>query len=103
MEDHRDSVAVIAAGYPAEMADFLDANPGLASRFSKTIEFENYEVEDLVVITKRFATKADYEFAATAEPLIRNTSRTSTGTRTSATPGRPGAFSRRCARPRRGA
>lgn len=71
MEDHRDSVAVIAAGYTAEMEEFLSSNPGLASRFSKTIEFENYEVDELVVITMRIAAKADYEFTPDAEPLIR--------------------------------
>jgi hypothetical protein len=64
-------VAVIAAGYTAEMQEFLDTNPGLASRFSKTIEFENYQIEELVVITTRIATKADYEFTPDAEPLIR--------------------------------
>jgi SpoVK/Ycf46/Vps4 family AAA+-type ATPase len=71
MEDHRDSVAVIAAGYTAEMDEFLGSNPGLASRFSRTIEFENYEVDELVLITTRIATKADYEFTLDAEPLIR--------------------------------
>src|SRR6185503_17626452 len=42
MEDHRDEIAVIVAGYTADMLDFLDANAGLASRFAKTFEFENY-------------------------------------------------------------
>ncbi|MCM3922458.1 AAA family ATPase, partial [Frankia sp. AiPs1] len=71
MEDHRDSVAVIAAGYTAEMGDFLATNPGLASRFSRTIEFENYGLDELTVITTRIAARADYEFTADAEPLIR--------------------------------
>jgi hypothetical protein len=41
MEDHRDDVVVIAAGYAAEMMGFLASNPGLASRFSRTVEFSN--------------------------------------------------------------
>ncbi|MGF1647986.1 MAG: AAA family ATPase [Kineosporiaceae bacterium] len=61
MEDHRHEIAVIAAGYTGEMLDFLDANPGLASRFSKTIEFANYDTGDLVQIIQRMAASDDYE------------------------------------------
>ena len=71
MEDHRDNVAVIAAGYTTEMADFLSANPGLASRFSKTIEFENYGPDELVLIITRLAQSADYEFVVEAQPRLR--------------------------------
>ncbi|MER7440695.1 right-handed parallel beta-helix repeat-containing protein [Micromonospora avicenniae] len=60
MEDHRDQVAVIVAGYTAEMAAFLDANSGLASRFAKTLEFENYSPEQLVEIVGRIARNDDY-------------------------------------------
>ncbi|MGW1838401.1 right-handed parallel beta-helix repeat-containing protein [Streptomyces sp. BBFR2] len=52
MEDHRDDVVVIAAGYTAQMSNFLDSNPGLGSRFSRTIEFENYTVPELVTIVR---------------------------------------------------
>ncbi|MFG2587664.1 AAA family ATPase [Streptomyces sp. NPDC048438] len=41
MEDHRDDVVVIAAGYTHEMRRFLDSDPGLASCFSRTVEFEH--------------------------------------------------------------
>jgi Right handed beta helix region/ATPase family associated with various cellular activities (AAA)/AAA lid domain len=60
MEDHRDQIAVIVAGYTREMADFLDANAGLASRFAKTLEFENYTPEQLVLIVNRIARIDDY-------------------------------------------
>jgi AAA+ superfamily predicted ATPase len=70
MEDHRDEVAVIAAGYTAEMLDFLAANPGLSSRFSKTIEFENYQPAELVLIACRIARASDYEFDPVAEAML---------------------------------
>jgi parallel beta-helix repeat protein len=63
MEDHRDQVAVIVAGYTSEMQDFLDANAGLASRFAKTLEFENYSAQELVLIANRIARHDDYMLA----------------------------------------
>jgi hypothetical protein len=50
MEDHRDDLAVIAAGYPEEMAELIDANPGLKSRFVRTVHFPDYTTEELVAI-----------------------------------------------------
>jgi Holliday junction resolvasome RuvABC ATP-dependent DNA helicase subunit len=50
MEDHRDDLAVIAAGYPAEMAELIAANPGLSSRFARTIHFPDYTTEELLAI-----------------------------------------------------
>ncbi|MBB4906439.1 right-handed parallel beta-helix repeat-containing protein [Actinophytocola algeriensis] len=71
MEDHRDEVAVIVAGYTAEMREFLDANPGLASRFSKTIEFENYSPDDLVQIIGRMVAAGDYRLDDDSAPVLR--------------------------------
>ncbi|TVT26552.1 AAA family ATPase [Amycolatopsis rhizosphaerae] len=61
MEDHRDEVAVIVAGYTDEMVDFLATNPGLASRFGKTIEFENYTPDELLAIVGRMVSAEAYE------------------------------------------
>jgi len=61
MEDHRDEVVVIAAGYTQEMARFIAANPGLSSRFSRTVMFEDYTSDELVTIFCQHAASAGYE------------------------------------------
>ncbi|MFD0538345.1 AAA family ATPase [Actinomadura luteofluorescens] len=60
MEDHRDEIIVIAAGYTSEMDGFLATNPGLASRFARTLTFRPYEVDGLVSIFLGKAKAADY-------------------------------------------
>ncbi|MEA2716937.1 MAG: hypothetical protein QOI99_1254, partial [Actinomycetota bacterium] len=60
MEDHRDDVVVIVAGYPDEMAVFLDANPGLRSRFPKTIFFPDYTDAELQRIFDGMCKKSHY-------------------------------------------
>jgi SpoVK/Ycf46/Vps4 family AAA+-type ATPase len=54
MEDYRDRLVVIVAGYPVEMARFLESNPGLASRFSRKFEFDDFNPVELEEIFMRF-------------------------------------------------
>lgn len=72
MEDYRDDLIVIAAGYHDEMQDFLDANPGLRSRFNRTIEFPDYTTDELVEIMTNRAKKLDYRLEDSALEFIRN-------------------------------
>ena len=58
MEDHRDNLVVIVAGYRDEMKIFLNANTGLISRFNKFIDFEDYTNEELIRILESMAGKA---------------------------------------------
>ena len=60
MEDHRDELVVVLAGYSREMAQFLTANSGLASRFAQTIEFPDYTAEELLKITELQAAGRGY-------------------------------------------
>ena len=61
MEDRRDDLVLIVAGYPDPMAIFIAQNPGLASRFRTTIEFDDYTDEELVRILQQMAQAADYD------------------------------------------
>lgn len=67
MEDHRDDLVVIVAGYTGKMQEFLDSNPGLRSRFNKHVHFDDYGVEQLVRIFKTFCQKADFKLTEGAE------------------------------------
>ncbi|MGW7643881.1 right-handed parallel beta-helix repeat-containing protein [Streptomyces bobili] len=72
MEDHRDAVVVIVAGYTAEMERFLSVNPGVASRFSRTITFGDYGPDELLRIVEQQAEEHEYRLAAgTAEALLK--------------------------------
>ena len=64
MEDHRHDLVVIVAGYNDEMQEFIEANPGLRSRFNTFISFENYTIEELAAIFSIFAKKNGYELQA---------------------------------------
>lgn len=70
MEDHRDELVVIVAGYTELMHKFIESNPGLSSRFSKYFEFSDYTGEELLAIFKRFCDKNGYRLDAEAEMLL---------------------------------
>ena len=71
IEDRRESLVVVAAGYPDEMAEFIDANPGLRSRFPKTIAFADYSDDELVRILASLCKKNRYEPTPAADVAVR--------------------------------
>ena len=70
MEDHRDRLAVIVAGYSAPMRSFLGANPGLQSRFNRFLHFDDYSPEELMTIFQGMAEKNGYMITDEAGALI---------------------------------
>lgn len=69
MEDHRDNLVVIAAGYSKEMRQFIASNPGLGRRF-QWIEFEDYSPEEMARIFELMRKKAEDEYAPDVDPRI---------------------------------
>jgi Cdc6-like AAA superfamily ATPase len=72
IEDRRDRLVVIAAGYPDEMSTFIGSNPGLRSRFPKTIEFPDYTTEELVAIFGTLMEKGRYRLDDEAAAKLRS-------------------------------
>ena len=71
MEDHRDDLLVILAGYSREMEEFLTANSGLRSRFPNLIEFPDYTAQELLEITKSIVKSKGYRLSESCEePLL---------------------------------
>lgn len=70
MEDNRDDLIVIVAGYPDLMANFIDSNPGLKSRFQKTIHFPDYNADELFKIFEINCTKNDYQLDDSAKAYL---------------------------------
>ena len=60
MEDQRDRLIVVVAGYPKPMQDFLRSNPGLQSRFTRFIAFEDYSVQEMCRIFEKFCNDNEY-------------------------------------------
>ena len=71
MEDKRDDLVVIVAGYPVPMEIFIAQNPGLASRFRTTIDFADYTDDELVGIFRKLAADADYDVSDDVEQHLR--------------------------------
>ena len=71
MEDHRDDTVLIVAGYPVEMDEFIETNPGLRSRFSRTLDFADYTDDELVEIFVRMAREGGYVATAGARERVR--------------------------------
>ncbi len=72
MEDRRDEVVVIVAGYPREMQRFLSSNPGLASRFPKTLSFDDYGDDELFAIFELTARQAGFALGPGVEDRLRS-------------------------------
>lgn len=70
MEDHRDQLVVIVAGYPEPMKVFINSNPGLRSRFNHYIEFDDYEPDELLGIFDAFCRESEYTLDAPARSLL---------------------------------
>lgn len=73
MEDHRDELVVIVAGYTDLMEQFLASNPGLKSRFSNFVYFEDYSAEELFEILEKNLKKQDYVLSEAAKEKARAT------------------------------
>lgn len=71
MEDHRDDLVVIVAGYTELMERFLDSNPGLRSRFATTVLFEDYTAEQLMDILLQNLERLEYRLSPAAEAYAR--------------------------------
>ena len=67
MEDYRDRFAVIVAGYTSPMQNFINSNPGLGSRFTTTIKFEDYNSEELLSIFERLCQRGSYRLTEEAK------------------------------------
>lgn len=72
MEDHRDELVVIVAGYDDLMHKFIESNPGLRSRFNKYFNFPDYNGEELFLIFKSFCSKNGYTLAENATSQLQN-------------------------------
>ena len=70
MEDRREDLVVVVAGYPVEMKKFLESNPGLKSRFAKYLQFDDYSPEELMTIFESACKSTDYQLSDDARKTI---------------------------------
>lgn len=82
MEDDRDRLVVILAGYNQEMKQFIDSNPGLQSRFTRYIHFDDYNVDELMEIFIRLVKENDYQLTRLAESKLQEILRKAVDTKT---------------------
>jgi SpoVK/Ycf46/Vps4 family AAA+-type ATPase len=71
MEDHRDDLIVVVAGYPGEMNRFINSNPGLQSRFTKYIHFEDYNAKELQKIFELLLRLGGQQISKDGEPHLK--------------------------------
>jgi stage V sporulation protein K len=71
MEDHRKHLVVIFAGYPEEMADFVQSNPGLSSRIKNHIMFPDYSLDELMSICRLMLEQKQFRMTEQAEQQMR--------------------------------
>jgi len=71
MEDYRDRLVVVVAGYPEEMRRFIERNPGLQSRFTRYVGFPDYTVDELLDIFRRMAQEEGFDLSQGAEAQTR--------------------------------
>ncbi len=71
IEDNRDNLVVIVAGYTDKMDNFLSSNPGLRSRFNTYLSFDDYTPSQLVTIFETFCRKADFELSISARERLK--------------------------------
>jgi len=72
MEDHREDLIVIVAGYTELMDDFVRCNPGLESRFNRFLQFEDYTVQEMLDIFKMRCQKSGYRLMKDAESILQS-------------------------------
>ena len=70
MEDHRDEICIILAGYTDEMENLLNLNPGFESRIQFTIDFQDYNEDELLEIFKRLCKKEKYKLSSNCTELL---------------------------------
>lgn len=71
MEDNREDLVVIVAGYDGLMEDFIHSNPGLESRFNRFLHFDDYTLDEMVEIFKMRARGGKYRLGEGAEEAVR--------------------------------
>ena len=70
MEDYRDRLVVVVAGYPHEMSRFIESNPGLQSRFTRYFTFEDYQPDELLAIFKKICDSNHYQLDTVAKKVL---------------------------------